>query len=81
MTPDLVAELLRQLMKEAMILAAPVLIAAVVLGFVLTLVQTLTSLAGPVADLGAAAGCCRRDSARRHAVVSGPAGGLHAMRC
>ena len=44
MTPDVVAELLRQLMKEAMILTAPVLIAAVVLGFVLTLLQTLTSL-------------------------------------
>jgi flagellar biosynthesis protein FliQ len=43
-TPDVVAELLRQLMKEAMILTAPVLIAAVVLGFVLTLLQTLTSL-------------------------------------
>ena len=44
MTPDMVSELLRQLMKEAMILAAPVLIAAVVLGFVLTLIQTLTNL-------------------------------------
>ena len=44
MTPDVVAELLRQLMKEAMILTAPVLIVAVVLGFVLTLLQTLTSL-------------------------------------
>ena len=44
MTPDLVAELLRQLMKEAMILAAPVLLAAVALGFVLSLLQTLTSL-------------------------------------
>jgi len=44
MTPDFVAELLRQLMKEAMILTAPVLIAAVVLGFLLTLLQTLTSL-------------------------------------
>ena len=44
MTPDLVAELLRQLMKEAMILSAPILIAAVVLGFLLTLFQTLTSL-------------------------------------
>ena len=44
MTPDVVAELLRQLMKEAMILTAPVLVAAVVLGFVLTLLQTLTSL-------------------------------------
>jgi len=44
MTPDLVAELMRQLMKEAMILSAPLLIAAVALGFVLGLVQTLTSL-------------------------------------
>lgn len=44
MTPDLVAELLRQLMKEAMILSAPVLVAAVVLGFILTLFQTLTSV-------------------------------------
>jgi len=44
LTPDLVAELLRQLMKEAIILTAPVLVAAVVLGFALTLLQTLTSL-------------------------------------
>ena len=44
MTTDLVAELLRQLMKEAMILSAPVLVAAVALGFLLTLFQTLTSL-------------------------------------
>lgn len=41
MTPDMVAELLRQLMKEAMILAAPILIAAAVLSFVLSLLQTL----------------------------------------
>ena len=44
MTPDMVAELLRQLMKEAIILSAPLLIAAVLLSFVLSLVQTLTSL-------------------------------------
>jgi len=44
MTPDLVAELLRQMMKEAMILAAPLLIAAAALSFLLSLVQTLTSL-------------------------------------
>ena len=44
MTPVMVAELLRQLMKESMILAAPVLIAAAVLSFLLSLVQTLTSL-------------------------------------
>jgi flagellar biosynthetic protein FliQ len=44
MTPDLVAELLRQLMKESLILAAPVLIAALLLSFLLSLVQTLTSL-------------------------------------
>jgi len=44
MNPDMVAELLRQLMKEAMILAAPVLVVAAVLSFALSLVQTLTSL-------------------------------------
>ena len=44
MTPDLVAELMRQLLREAMIVAAPLLIAAVGLSFVLSLVQTLTSL-------------------------------------
>jgi len=44
MTPDMVAELLRQLMREAMILAAPILIAAALLSFLLSLVQTLTSL-------------------------------------
>lgn len=44
MTPDMVAELMRQLMKEAMILAAPVLLIAAGLSFVLSLFQTLTSL-------------------------------------
>jgi flagellar biosynthetic protein FliQ len=44
MTPDLVAELMRHLMREAMILAAPLLIAAAALSFVLSLIQTLTSL-------------------------------------
>jgi flagellar biosynthetic protein FliQ len=44
MTPDLVAELMRQLLRESLILAAPVLIAAAVLSFLLSLVQTLTSL-------------------------------------
>ena len=44
MTPDLVAELLRQLMKEAMILAAPLLIATALLSFMLSLFQTLPSL-------------------------------------
>lgn len=44
MTPDMVAELLRQLMREAMILAGPVLVIAAMLSFVLSLVQTLTSL-------------------------------------
>lgn len=44
MTPDMVAELLRQLMKEAMVLSAPLLIAAAALSFVLSLFQTLTSL-------------------------------------
>ena len=44
MTPDMVAELLRQLMKESLILAFPVLAIAVALSFVLSLLQTLTSL-------------------------------------
>ena len=44
MTPDMVAELLRQLMREAMIVAAPVLLMAAALSFVLSLVQALTSL-------------------------------------
>jgi len=44
MTPDMVSELLRQLMKEAMILAGPLLLAAALLSFLLSLVQTLTSL-------------------------------------
>ena len=44
MTPDMVSELMRQLMKESMIVAAPILLAAVILSFVLSLIQTLTSL-------------------------------------
>jgi flagellar biosynthetic protein FliQ len=44
MSPDMVSELLRQLMREAMILAAPVLVMAALLSFVLSLGQTLTSL-------------------------------------
>lgn len=44
MTPDQVAEILRQLLKEAMILATPILLVAAALSFVLSLLQTLTSL-------------------------------------
>jgi Flagellar biosynthesis pathway, component FliQ len=44
MTPDMVSELMRQFMKEALVLSAPVLIAAAFLSFVLSLLQTLTSL-------------------------------------
>ncbi len=44
MTTDMVAELMRQLMKEAIVIAAPLLIAAAALSFVLSLFQTLTSL-------------------------------------
>jgi flagellar biosynthesis protein FliQ len=44
MNPDMVSELLRQLMREAMIVAAPVLVVAALLSFVLSLGQTLTSL-------------------------------------
>jgi flagellar biosynthesis protein FliQ len=44
MNPDMVSELLRQLMKEALILSAPVLVMAALLSFLLSLGQTLTSL-------------------------------------
>jgi len=44
MTPDLVAQLLRDLMREALILSAPILLIAAALSFVLSLLQTLTSL-------------------------------------
>jgi flagellar biosynthetic protein FliQ len=44
MTPDMVSELMRQLMKEAMIISAPLLVATVAISFVLSLIQTLTSL-------------------------------------
>jgi flagellar biosynthetic protein FliQ len=44
MTPDMVSELLRQLMKEALILGAPLLVATILISFTLSLFQTLTSL-------------------------------------
>lgn len=44
MTPDMVTELMRQLLKEAMLIAAPILLAAAAISFVLSLVQTVTSL-------------------------------------
>ena len=44
MNPDMVSELLRQMMREAMIVAAPVLLMAAALSFVLSLIQAMTSL-------------------------------------
>lgn len=44
MTPDMVAEIVRQLLREAMIVAAPILLATIVISFLLSLLQTLTSL-------------------------------------
>ena len=44
MTPHMDSELMRQLMKEAMIFSAPLLVATVAISFVLSLFQTLTSL-------------------------------------
>ena len=44
MTPDQVSEILRQLLKEALIVAAPILLSAALLSFLLSLAQTLTSL-------------------------------------
>jgi len=44
MNPDQVAEMMRQLLREALILGGPVLLAASLTSFLLSLVQTLTSL-------------------------------------
>ncbi|MFZ0632237.1 MAG: flagellar biosynthetic protein FliQ [Acidobacteriaceae bacterium] len=44
MGADQAAELMRNLLREALILGAPVLVAACVTSFVISLVQTLTSL-------------------------------------
>lgn len=44
MSPDQVAELMRQLLKEALIVSGPVLLAASAISFLLSLLQTLTSL-------------------------------------
>jgi flagellar biosynthetic protein FliQ len=42
--PDQVAELMRQLLREALIISTPILILAAVTSFALSLFQTLTSL-------------------------------------
>lgn len=44
MGSDQVAELMRQLLREAMVLGGPVLLVASLTSFLLSLVQTLTSL-------------------------------------
>ena len=44
MGPDQTVELVRDLFREALVVSAPVLIAASLTSFVLSLVQTLTSL-------------------------------------
>ena len=44
MSPDQVAEIMRQLLKEALIVGGPVLLAASAISFLLSLVQTVTSL-------------------------------------
>jgi hypothetical protein len=71
MTPDMVSELLRQLMKEALILSAPLLIATILISFVLSLFQTLTSLQEQSLTFGAAPDGDRDDSAGGNALVSG----------
>ena len=44
MGPDQVAEMMRQLLREALIVSGPVLLAASAISFVLSLLQTVTSL-------------------------------------
>jgi len=43
-SPDQVAELMRHLLKEALIVSAPILLLAATISFLLSLFQTLTSL-------------------------------------
>jgi len=78
MTPDMVPNCSRQLMKEAMILAAPLLIEPCA---ELPLESGADSCQPPgaVADLGSASGRDRHDFAGCHALVSGEAGRLHAL--
>lgn len=44
MSPDQVSDLVRQLLREALILSAPALLLAMGVSFVLSMLQTLTSL-------------------------------------
>lgn len=44
MGTDQVVDLMRHLLREALLVSAPILIAACVISFVLSLIQTLTSL-------------------------------------
>lgn len=44
MGPDQVAEIMRRLLMEALVLSAPVLLMVAAISFVLSLLQTLTSL-------------------------------------
>ncbi|GGH14761.1 flagellar biosynthetic protein FliQ [Silvibacterium dinghuense] len=44
MTTDLVVNILRHMLEQAMLISAPVLIAAALISFLLSLAQTLTSL-------------------------------------
>ncbi len=44
MGPDLVVQLMRQLLTEAMLLSAPLLLAAAAISLLVSLVQTLTSV-------------------------------------
>ena len=78
MTPDMVAELLRQLMKEALILAAPLAGGDDSDQLCAEPVSDVDQLAGAVADQRAAAGGDRDDSAGGDALVSGADGGLYA---
>lgn len=44
MSPDMVAELMRQMLKETLLLCAPALLAVAVISFLISVIQTLTSI-------------------------------------
>ncbi len=63
MGPDQTVEMMRKVLMEAMLLSAPLLVAACVVSLVVSLLQTLDQRAGADADGCAAAGrgLCRDD--------------------
>jgi len=79
MTPDMYPKYFVQLMKESMIVAAPLFDCGGASEFPAQPGSDLDQLAGAVVDLGSAPGRNLHDPAGRHALVPGQAGRLHIL--